>query len=202
MVSCLGGGGSLNVPACHIWWRMRATRPSYGPFWVGAPTSSHPQSRPSRSRSRRGRSRRSRDDAARDDAARDGDEAAGHEVAGDEVAGDGAAGDELRETRPRNEPRRQQKQPCCAPDRRPSERPPEASAKGGGVWQPGPGQLRILRVPEEQVEKRCLNSLLLHSFGALPAVELLHGDTGPYNSIKKTDDGFKAVQVQGTAIVD
>ena len=91
-------------------------------------------------------------------------------AARDEAAGDEAAGDE---------PRRQQKQPCCAPDRRPSERPPEASAKGGGVWQPGPGQLGILRAPEEQVEKQGLNSPLLHSFGALPALELLQGETGP-----------------------
>ncbi|CAL8389232.1 unnamed protein product [Boreogadus saida] len=87
-----------------------------------------------------------------------------------------------RETRSRNEPRRQQRQPCCAPDRRTSERPPEASAKGGGVWQPGPGQLRIFRAPEEQVEKQGLNSPLLHSFGSLPALELLHGETGPRGS--------------------
>ncbi|CAL8310406.1 unnamed protein product [Boreogadus saida] len=102
------------------------------------------------------------DDAAGDDAA--GDDAAGDDAAGDEAAGDDAAGDD-----PRNEPRRQQKQPCCAPDRRPSERPPEASAKGGEmcVWQPG------------LVEKQGLNSPLLHSFVSLPALELLHGETGP-----------------------
>ncbi|CAL8398132.1 unnamed protein product [Gadus morhua 'NCC'] len=132
MVSCLGGVGALNVPGCHIWWRMQATRPSYGPFWVGTPTSSHPQTRPSRSRSRRSRDDAARDDAARDAAARDdaarddaardgaaGDEVAGDEVAGDEVAGDEAAGDEAAG----DEPRRQQKQPCCAPDRRPSAPP-------------------------------------------------------------------------------
>ncbi|CAL8378756.1 unnamed protein product [Boreogadus saida] len=43
-----------------------------------------------------------------------------------------------------------------------------------------PGQLRVLRAPEEQVEKQGLNSLLLHSFRALPAVEpTQHGETGP-----------------------
>ncbi|CAL8234317.1 unnamed protein product [Boreogadus saida] len=35
------------------------------------------------------------------------------------------------------------------------------------LWQPGPGQLRTLRAPEEHVEKQGLNSPLLHSFGAL-----------------------------------
>ncbi|CAL8395151.1 unnamed protein product [Boreogadus saida] len=84
-----------------------------------------------------------------------------------------------RGTRPRKKPRRQQKQPCYAPDRCSSERPPEASTKGGGVWQPGPGQLRTCRAPEEQVEKQGLNSLLLRSFWALPAMELLYGETGP-----------------------
>ena len=42
------------------------------------------------------------------------------------------------------------------------------------LWQPGLGQLRTCRAPEEQVEKRGLNSLLLRSFGALPAMELLY----------------------------
>ena len=47
------------------------------------------------------------------------------------------------------------------------------------LWQPGPGQLRTCRAPEEQVEKKGFNSLPLHSFGALPALELLYGETGP-----------------------
>ncbi|CAL8255288.1 unnamed protein product [Boreogadus saida] len=42
-VSCLGGGGSFAVPGCHLWWRMRATRPRYGPFGEGTPTSSNPK---------------------------------------------------------------------------------------------------------------------------------------------------------------
>ncbi|XP_030213621.1 uncharacterized protein LOC115545037 [Gadus morhua] len=41
------------------------------------------------------------------------------------------------------------------------------------------GQLTRCRTPEEQVEKQGLNSLLLHSFGALPGLRQGCGETGP-----------------------
>jgi hypothetical protein len=46
-----------------------------------------------------------------------------------------------------------------------------------------------LRAPEEQVEKQGLNSPLLHSFGALPALELLQGETGPRGWRDSTHEG-------------
>ncbi|CAL8401348.1 unnamed protein product [Arctogadus glacialis] len=73
------------------------------------------------------------------------------EAAGDEAATDEAATDEAAK---RAKPAAEAAMLRGAPDRRSSERPPEASTKGGGVWQPGPGQLRTCRAPEEQVENR------------------------------------------------
>ncbi|CAL8267519.1 unnamed protein product [Boreogadus saida] len=46
------------------------------------------------------------------------------------------------------------------------------------------------RAPEEQVEKQAFNSLLLHLFGALPALELLYGETGPRGGRDSTRGGI------------
>ncbi|CAL8395149.1 unnamed protein product [Boreogadus saida] len=82
------------------WWRMRATRPSYGPFWWERPPQAtpNPDHRAAGADAAGAGADAARDDAARDDAARDyaaGDYAARDDAARDEAAGDEAAGDEV-----------------------------------------------------------------------------------------------------------
>jgi hypothetical protein len=114
MVSCLGGGGSLTVPGCHIWWRMWATRPTiFGGNANLKPPPNHRMMQP---------------------------ETTQPETTQPETT--------TRETRPRRPGRGRQGRgrrpakrdtpaaeaailPAEPPPLRPSERPPEASAKGG-----------------------------------------------------------------------
>ncbi|CAL8380661.1 unnamed protein product [Boreogadus saida] len=119
-----GGCGQLDRATGHFWWE-RPPQATPNPDHRAADAARDDAARDDAARDDAARDDAARDEAAGDEAAGDeaaGDEAAGVEVAGVEAAGVEAAGVEVAEARPRNEPRRQQRQPCCAPDRRTSER--------------------------------------------------------------------------------